>query len=175
MENVIALAIGQYNGTFAVTGEIAATGNYSVGQGTALVAFSGEVESLGKFEAALDDNTMKYKLEPAAADKAADLMEAAIAIEALIKSGFAVDTPVISGDETFEESTEVSISVPTRSEVYYTTDGSTPTSGSTKYTEPFTLDATTTVQAIAIKDEVSSAVESKTFTKSSPAAESQGE
>ena len=51
--------------------------------------------------------------------------------------------------------------------VYYTTDGSTPTSGSTLYTEPFTLSATTTVKAIAIKDEVASSVASKTFTKSS--------
>lgn len=32
MANVIALAIGQYNGSFTVTGDIAATGYYSVGQ-----------------------------------------------------------------------------------------------------------------------------------------------
>jgi len=61
----------------------------------------------------------------------------------------------------------VTITEPEGARVYYTTDGSTPTSGSTLYTEPFTLSATTTVKAIAIKDEVSSSVASKTFTKSS--------
>ena len=44
-------------------------------------------------------------------------------------------------------------------------DGSTPTSESTLYSEPFTLSDTATVKAIAIKDEQSSTVSSKTFTK----------
>ena len=165
MENVIALAIGQYNGTFTVSGGMAATGNYSIGSGAKLVAFNGEITGLGKFAATLEDDTMKYKLEPASAEEASDLMEAVTAIEELIKAGFAVDAPVISGDELFGSSAVVTISVPSRSKVYYTTDGSTPTSGSTEYTEPITLDATATVKAIAIKDEVSSEVASKTFTK----------
>ena len=111
---------------------------------------------------------MKYNLEPAdgTAATAESLMEAALAIKALIESGFAVDTPAISGTTPFEDTTEVTISVPTRSTVYYTTDGSTPTSASSVYSEPITLDATTTVKAIAIKDGVSSAVASETFTKS---------
>ena len=50
---------------------------------------------------------------------------------------------------------------------FYTTDGSTPTAESPVYSEAFTLSATTTVKAIAIKDGQSSEVASKTFIKSS--------
>ena len=78
-----------------------------------------------------------------------------------------VETPVISGTTPFEESTQVSITGPENARVYYTTNGSTPSAESTLYTEPFTLSATTTVKAIAIKDETASEVASKTFTKSS--------
>ena len=108
---------------------------------------------------------MKYKLEPASSDTADDLMEAILDIKALIEAGFAVDAPVISGTTPFDDTTEVTISVPTRAAVYYTLDGSTPTSASTAYTEAITLDATKTVKAIAIMDGVSSEVASKTFTK----------
>ena len=47
--------------------------------------------------------------------------------------------------------------------IYYTTDGSEPTAKSTKYTEPFTLTQTTTVKAVAIKENLSSEVVSATF------------
>ena len=44
-------------------------------------------------------------------------------------------------------------------------DGSAPTAESTLYEGPITLSETTTVKAIAIKDGVSSAVTSRTYTK----------
>ncbi len=78
-----------------------------------------------------------------------------------------VTAPTISGTTPFAETTQVTLTEPDGARVYYTTDGSTPTADSTLYTEPFTLSATTTVKAIAIKDGVSSSVASRTFTKSS--------
>jgi hypothetical protein len=165
MANVIALAIGQYNGSFTVTGDIAATGYYSVGQDAKLVSFSGDVTSLGSFAAVVDSGTMKYKLEPASSEAASDLMDAVIAIQELLDGRFATPAPEISGDELFSASTQVSISGPAHADLYYTTDGTTPTSASTAYTEPFSLDATATVKAIAVIDGVASEVASATFTK----------
>ena len=78
-----------------------------------------------------------------------------------------VAAPTISGTTPFAETTQVSISASDDARVYYTTDGSTPTSASTLYTLPFTLSATTTVKAIAVKDSISSSVSTKLFTKSS--------
>ena len=77
-----------------------------------------------------------------------------------------VEAPSINGNTSFAESTQVTMTGPDGAEIRYTTDGSTPTSESTLYSEAITLSATTTVKAIAIKDGVSSEVVSKTFTKS---------
>ena len=79
-----------------------------------------------------------------------------------------VATPTISGTTPFTDSTTVTISCTTEgASIYYTTDGSTPTTESTAYSEAFTLTATKTVKAIAIKGTTSSEVASKTFTKES--------
>ena len=76
-------------------------------------------------------------------------------------------SPTISGNTTFSESTQVTISGPDGAEIHYTTDGTVPTAESALYSEAFTLSATTTVKAIAIKNGVSSEVASRVFTKSS--------
>ena len=84
-------------------------------------------------------------------------------------SGTSSDTvtaPEISGTTPFTDSTQVTIQGPQGAEVRYTTDGSNPTAESTLYSEAITLNATTTIKAIAILDGVSSEVASKTFTKS---------
>lgn len=77
-----------------------------------------------------------------------------------------VEAPVIAGDTPFETSTEVTITAAEGASIYYTNDGSTPTSGSTAYSEALTLEATTTIKAIAVKGGITSEVASKTFTKS---------
>lgn len=76
-----------------------------------------------------------------------------------------VAAPTISGTTPFAETTSVTMSGPAGASIYYTVDGSTPTTSSTQYSAAFTLSDTTTVKAIAVKDGVSSSVASRTFTK----------
>lgn len=54
--------------------------------------------------------------------------------------------------------------------IYYTDDGTTPTSSSTEYTSAIHITETTTLKAIAIKDGVESDVASATYTMNRPAA-----
>ncbi len=66
---------------------------------------------------------------------------------------------------------EASVSITSATDgatIYYTTDGSTPDNTSTPYTSALVLSETTTIKAIAYKDEAHSVVVSKTFTKSEP-------
>ena len=76
-----------------------------------------------------------------------------------------VTAPQITGTTPFEESTTVTIQGPQGASLYYTIDGSTPSAESTAYSEPIVLTDTATIRAIAILNEVSSSVSSKTFTK----------
>ena len=73
--------------------------------------------------------------------------------------------PKISGNTPFTESTQVTITAGDGATIKYTTDGTTPTSASSTYNAALTLNATTTVKAIAIKDGVTSSVASKVFIK----------
>ena len=53
-------------------------------------------------------------------------------------------------------------------EIYYTTDGTDPTTSSTKYSNPFSISGTKTVKAIAVLNGKSSAVMSATYTYKEP-------
>lgn len=78
-----------------------------------------------------------------------------------------VATPIISpGGGLVTAPTSVSITCDTAgSTIYYTTDGSSPTTTSPVYSAPFTVSATTTVRAKAIKSAMTdSAIASATFT-----------
>ena len=86
----------------------------------------------------------------------------------IVKAGVTenIPAPTIKGNSTFTDKEEVTIEAREGCDIYYTTDGSTPTSGSTAYSEALTLEATTTIKAIAVKGGITSDVASKTFTKS---------
>lgn len=84
-------------------------------------------------------------------------------------TGETVAAPTISGETPFKESTTVTISGPENSTIYYTTDGQDPDDRATQYTAPFTLDATTTVKAIAYVGDKQSTVATKEFVKAVPA------
>lgn len=84
-------------------------------------------------------------------------------------TGETVAAPTISGETPFKESTTVTITGPENSLIYYTTDGQDPDDRATQYTAPFTLDATTTVKAIAYVGDKQSSVATKEFVKAVPA------
>jgi hypothetical protein len=84
----------------------------------------------------------------------------------VVQANIVLGAPVISGETPFETDTDVTIVAEEGASIYYTTDGSTPDQESTEYTDKITLDATTTIKAIAVKDTYVSPVASKTFTKS---------
>ncbi len=79
-----------------------------------------------------------------------------------------VETPVLPAAGTFYGSKSVSITCATKgATIYYTTDGSEPTTNSTEYTAPFSITETTTVKAVAVKTGmVDSDVVSATYTLS---------
>ncbi|MBB3697361.1 starch-binding protein [Flammeovirga yaeyamensis] len=65
---------------------------------------------------------------------------------------------------TFENEMTVSLNGTTGSNIYYTTDGSTPSNGSNVYSNPFPITETTTISAIAYLNGSSSEVKSETYT-----------
>ena len=84
----------------------------------------------------------------------------------LVQANVVLAAPVIKGTTPFESSTKVTIEAEEGASIFYTDDGSTPDTESTEYEGEITLDATTTIKAIAVKDTYQSPVASKTFTKS---------
>ena len=79
-----------------------------------------------------------------------------------------VATPVISGDAIFPETTTVTITAGEGATIKYTINGDDPTDDRGEvlnYTAPFTINQTTTVQAVAYKGNKASEVATKTFLK----------
>lgn len=79
-----------------------------------------------------------------------------------------LNAPTISGDALFVESTDVTITSPVDVEgvaIYYTLDGTDPTTASQPYNTPIPLTETTTVKAIAVYKSIVSDVATMTFEK----------
>lgn len=78
-----------------------------------------------------------------------------------------VAKPVIEGEASFYDETEVTLSCTTEgAKIYYTLDGTEPSATSTEYLgSAIKLNATTTVKAIAINGEDKSSIAEKEFTK----------
>ena len=76
--------------------------------------------------------------------------------------------PVLTESQNFDSPLTIEITAEDGADIYYTTDGSTPTESSTKYTEPFDVRETTTVNAIAVKGGVTSEVATATYTRVKP-------
>lgn len=76
--------------------------------------------------------------------------------------------PVLTESQKFDSPLTIEITAEDGADIYYTTDGSTPTESSTKYTEPFDVRETTTVNAIAVKGGVTSEVATATYTRVKP-------
>ena len=73
--------------------------------------------------------------------------------------------PVISGNQNFTGSTDVTITAEEGATIFYTTDGTAPTSWDPAYTAPFTITETTIVKAVARVNDIYSDVAEMTFTK----------
>lgn len=73
--------------------------------------------------------------------------------------------PTIEGDEYFTDYTTIKMSSEPGTTIHYTLDGSNPTTLSPLYTKPFIITETTTVKALAERDELASVMVEKTFTK----------
>lgn len=73
--------------------------------------------------------------------------------------------PTIGGYSPFSEFTDVVLSAQNGASIYYTLNGDTPTTASALYSEPIRITETTTVKAIAVVNNISSNVSTRTLTK----------
>ena len=102
-----------------------------------------------------------------AADEASTLKINTITITYEASGADVVATPIIRGENNFRKSSEITIEAADGMDVYYTLDGTEPTTASTQYAAPFTITETTTVKAIAydVAKAKASEVVSTTFSK----------
>ena len=150
----------------SVNYEASSTGNYVTNAQNATVTPETTPTVSGKnvvWTYATSDNVTTFTFKPSAQTRCNG-----ITITYTTGSTNVVATPVITPNGgSFLDSQEVSIACATEgATIYYTTNGNDPTTSSTQYTAPFTLNATTTVKAFAVKANYdNSAIVTATFTK----------
>ena len=133
------------------------------GSNSTSAAGAGVASGTGASSVTIDCSSLNLNTGYITASGAVRIWDVVVTYENTVPS---VSAPVISGTTPFEGSTQVSISCGTTgASIYYTTDGSDPTTSSTLYSAPFTISETTTVKAIAALNGETSAVVEKTFTK----------
>ena len=80
------------------------------------------------------------------------------------KAGIATAVQFSQGSGKYDGAVELALSASDGCDIYYTTDGTTPTEGSQRYTGPFTVSTTTSVRACAFKqDYISSPTQTATY------------
>lgn len=123
--------------------------------------FADLTNEFAEYTVPFDGNTEVSSIAIATAAKRAYITEVTIVEgEAAAK----VATPTIKGTTPFFGTTTVTLGCATEgAKVYYTLDGNEPTTESAEYTEPFTIDKTTTVKAVASDGEILSDVTTKEF------------
>src|SRR5271165_3485088 len=96
-------------------------------------------------------NSVKFIVPTVVNGKVYAGSESQLSVFGLLSGQMQAATPVLSpASESFNTSVQVTITDSTSgATIYYTTDGSKPTTASTKYTSPITLTTTTTLNALA--------------------------
>ena len=137
---------------------------YKTGEQTLSVAgqdFTELTSDVTEYTVTLDGNTEVSSIAIATGGKRAYITQVSI-VEAGGQQTTA--TPTIEGTTPFFGSTTVTLGCTTEgAKIYYTLDGNDPTSANALYADPFTLDKTTTVKAIAYNGETASTVATKEF------------
>lgn len=104
-----------------------------------------------------------YSKSVSVAERAA--IEAYLAVRYQLTTAQSTAPPMLSvATGSFDGPTQVAIAADADSEIFYTLDGTTPSTGSTPYFEPINIISTTTVKAIAVRNGISSSVETSTLT-----------
>lgn len=133
------------------------------GSNSTSAAGAGVASGTGASSVTIDCSSLNLNTGYITASGAVRIWDVVVTYENTVPS---VSAPVISGTTPFEGSTQVSISCGTTgASIYYTTDGSDPTTSSTPYSAPFTITETTTVKAIAVLGNDVSGIVEKVFTK----------
>ena len=157
VKGIVSKIVTAYNSTYGnVTFNISVDGTIAGGQFQAYRATASSADDFQVGDAVLMVGTAKnYN------GSTPEYIAGATAVTVIHKPSF---TP--NGGTFTEDSKSVTISAAAGTTIYYTIDGTDPTTSSSIYSSALSLTATTTVKAIAVKDGLTTGIASATFTKS---------